>query len=455
MAGTPGCCSSSPTRPCARSSSAAAGLGSPSPRRPASPRGRLAGALAQRLTRRKFISGAAATGAGLAFAPTAAARRRKPVRRVDVAIVGAGLAGLTAARNLTRKGQEVCVLEARDRVGGRVLNHNVSRGVASEVGAEFIGPTQDRIAALARAMGVATFKTYQGGSNVFYARGQRSTYDPAGLPPDPDVIQIIQALTGNFDPMAAQVPLSAPWKAARAAEWDAMTAEDWKRANVTSEVGRKLFDGFFGINWGAAPSELSLLFALAYTAGAGDEKNPGTFLRFLLTGGGAQESRFVGGSQRLPIELAKRLGSRVVLDTPMRRIEQSRQGVEVFSERVTVRAKRVIVAVPPVLAARIHFAPGLPKAHLQLLRSIFPGALIKWNAVYDTPFWRAEGLTGQAVSDTGPAQFTFDSSPPAGSPGIVFGFIGGDAARAVSKLSPQARRDAVLANFAAYFGDQA
>jgi len=411
--------------------------------------------LAQEITRRKFVAGAAATGAGLAIAPTSVARRSKPVRRVDVAIVGAGLAGLTAARNLTRMGHEVCVLEARDRVGGRVLNHTIRPGVVVEAGAEFIGPTQDRIAALARAMGVPTFKTYQGGSNVFRARGQNSTYDPAGFPPDPDVIQVIQAVTGGLDTMSKEVPLAAPWKAKRAAEWDAMSLEQWKQANITSDVGRRLFDGFVEINWGADPSELSLLYTLAFIAGAGDEKNAGTFLRFLLTGGGAQESRFVGGSQRVPIEVARRLGSQVVLRTPVRKIEQSSHGVEVLSDRLTVRAKRVIVAVPPVLAARIHFSPALPKRHLELLRKIVAGPLLKYEAVYDTPFWRPKGLTGQTVSDTGPAQFTFDNSPPSGSPGIVFGFIGGNSARSVSALSEQARRDAVLANFAAVLGDEA
>jgi monoamine oxidase len=411
--------------------------------------------LAPQITRRKLLAGAAATGAALAVSPTAVARRPKRVRHVDVAIVGAGLAGLTAARELTRAGHDVCVLEARDRVGGRVLNHTIAPGVAVEAGAEFIGPTQDRIAALARSMGVDTFKTYQGGSNVFLARGQRSLYDPAGFPDDADVVQVIQAVTSGLDAMATEVPLAAPWKAKRAAEWDAMSLEQWKQANVTSDLGRRLFDGFVRINWGAEPAELSLLYALAYIAGAGDEKNKGSFLRFLLTGGGAQESRFVGGSQRVPLELARRLGSRVVLHTPVRRIDQTSTGVEVVSDRLVVRAKRVIVAAPPRLAARIHYSPALPRRQLELLRRMVAGPLMKFDAVYDTPFWRPMGLTGQAVSDTGPAQFTFDNSPPSGSPGIVFGFIGGNDAKRVAALSARARRDAVLANFTALFGDQA
>jgi monoamine oxidase len=127
----------------------------------------------------------------------------------------------------------------------------------------------------------------------------------------------------------------------------------------------------------------------------------------------------------------------------------------VIGDRLTVRAKQAIVAVPPALAARIHFSPALPKRHLELLRRMVAGPLLKFDAVYPTPFWRPMGLTGQTVSDTGPAHFTFDNSPPSGSPGIVFGFVGGNDARMVSALSAQARRDAVLANFAALFGDEA
>jgi monoamine oxidase len=154
-------------------------------------------------------------------------------------------------------------------------------------------------------------------------------------------------------------------------------------------------------------------------------------------------------------EVAKRLGSQVVLRSPVRRIDQSSGGVVVRSDRVTVRAKQAIVAIPPVLAARIDFSPALPRRHRELLSHIVPGQLIKWEAIYETPFWRAQGLNGQVVADSVPAAFTFDNSPPSGTPGILFGFIGSDAARSVAKLSPAARKAAVLGNFTNYFGDQA
>src|SRR3954454_746702 len=233
-------------------------------------------------TRRKLLGSGAAAGASLWLPAAATARRHKrKQRRVDVAIVGAGLAGLTAARELTRAGHEVCVLEARDRVGGRTLNHHISKGVIAEAGGEFIGPTQNHIAALAKEVGVKTFKTYKQGEDVLYARGQLSRYAANGLPPDPDVQQAVIAAVTGLDAMAAEVPVKAPWKAKRAAKWDAMTLEDWANANVTTELGRQTVITAANAIWGADPAQLSLLYVLAYVAASGDEKHKGSFVRLI------------------------------------------------------------------------------------------------------------------------------------------------------------------------------
>ena len=409
----------------------------------------------EQLTRRGLIGAAGAAGAALWLptTATAVAKRKRKQRNVDVVIVGAGFAGLSAARALARKGKEVCVLEARDRVGGRTLNHKISAGVIAEAGGEYIGPTQDRIAALAKSVGVDTFKTYDTGNYVLYARGQRSVY-PAGLPTDPEIQQgVIKAL--SLDQMAAEVPVDAPWKAKRAAEWDAMTLGQWIATNIPDPVAQKILDAAAQSIWGADPSELSFLYALWYIACAGNPKNKGSFVRLISTTGGAQESRFMGGSQLVAQKVAKALGSQVVLESPVRRIVQSGNRVVVTSDRFVVHAERAIVAVPPALVSGIDFSPDLPRMRRNLVRRIVPGHLIKWEGIYDTPFWRAEGLAGQAVSDTGIANVTFDNSPPNGSPGILFSFIGGSNANAAAKLSVAARRQAVLTDFANYFGPQA
>jgi monoamine oxidase len=406
-------------------------------------------------TRRGLVAGAAATGAG-ALLPVSAAGRRRRRRKVDVAIVGAGFAGLTAARQPAAAGEEVCVLEARDRVGGRALNHRVQKGVVAEVGGQYVGPTQNRVLALAKAMGVRTFPTYNEGDNVLVLNQRVSRYPATpGLSDDPDFQEAILTAITKLNPMSEEVPVEAPWKAPRAEEWDNTTLGQWRDQNISSNGARRLFDVATEALFGAESDELTLLYVLFYTAAAGNEKVKGDFARLIATPDGAQESRFVGGSQRICIELAKQLGSQVVLKAPVRRIEQAGGRVTVTSDKLVVEAREVIVAVPPVLAARIDFAPALPRGRQKLLRGIVPGHLIKWEAVYDTPFWRDAGYSGQAVSEVGPANTTFDNTPPSGSPGILFGFVGGVQARGFAKRPRSARRKEVLTNFVTYFGEEA
>jgi monoamine oxidase len=410
------------------------------------------------LTRRELVGGALAGAAALAAAGPAAAatptQRRRRTRRADVAIVGAGLAGLTAARRLAAAGHSVVVLEGRDRVGGRTLNANLGGGHVTELGGQFIGPTQNRIAALARAVGVQTFPTFNTGQNVSLVTGQRVPYPAVpGVPADPDIAAaLVEAL--KLDQLARQVPVAAPWTAKDAARLDRQTLADFRDANVPSPRGRAAFDAICQANWGAEASELSLLFALAYVAAAGDERHRGSFLRLITTGGGAQQSRFVGGSQVVSERIAERLGRRVVLGTPVRRVVQDADGVNVIAAGLTVRARRAIVAVPPVLALDIAFAPALPRSKVRMLRGLRPGHLMKAEAVYPRPFWRDAGLTGQSVGDFAVGS-TFDNSPPDGSIGVLMGFVGGAQARRLRTLSAAQRRAAVLDAFAAYYGEAA
>jgi monoamine oxidase len=252
------------------------------------------------------------------------------------------------------------------------------------------------------------------------------------------------------------VPCDQPWTAPNAAEWDGQTVETWKQNNLATDNGRFLLDVGIEAVFAAEARDLSLLFLLFYIASAGNESTPGTFERLINTGGGAQESRFVGGSQLVSIRMAKRLDKRVVLGAPARRIEQSRSGVRVFSDAGLVASgKRVIVAMAPSLAGRIEYRPALPALRDQLTQRVPNGSVIKCEAVYDKPFWRDAGLTGQAVSDASPVRITFDNTPPDGSPGVLLGFIEGTAAREYTRKTASERRAAVLNNFATYFGDRA
>jgi monoamine oxidase len=380
-------------------------------------------------------------------------------RTADVVVVGAGFAGLTAARELVKAGRSAIVLEARKRVGGRALNQPLAGGEVSERGATFVGPTQDRVLALAKAMGVATFDTYEQGDNVYISGGRRTTYSDTGLtgvaPPDPLILADLVLVAQRLDEMSKHVPVDAPWKARRARSWDARTLESWIRSNSLSPWFRRLMRAATRPIFGAEPRELSLLYVLFYIAASGNEDNPGTFERNVNTRMGAQQSRFVGGSQSICERVAAQLGRRVVLGSPVRRIVQYDSAVRVVADRMTVRAKRVIVAIPPTLAGRIAYDPDLPFERDQLTQRLPQGTLTKVTAVYDKPFWREAGLNGTAISDGGPISTTFDDSPPSGKPGVVFGFVGGARARTFNAMSPADRRAAALRNFVEFFGAQA
>jgi monoamine oxidase len=416
----------------------------------------------RQITRRGLIGGAAAGGA-LAVMPSAgsAAPKQPSARSADVVVVGAGLAGLAAARQVVASGRSVLVLEARDRVGGRVLSHTLQGGSYSELGGMFTGPTQDHIQAAASDVGVALYPTYNTGNNVFVGGdGRREEFpgdSPLGsAPADPVVAPDIALAVTQLDEMATHVPVDAPWTAPNAEEWDRQTLDTWLREHtsgnpefmaVTSAATEAIF--------GCEPRELSLLYTVYYIAASGNENNQGTFERNFNTGGGAQERRFAGGTHLIPQRMAAQLGDRVLLNAPVRRIDQSASGVTVQSDAGAVNAKRAIVAIPPTLAGRIFYQPALPPLLDQLTQRMPQGSLMKFEAVYPTPFWRDRGLTGQVVSENGPVKVTFDVSPESGSPGIMMGFIGGHEARDWEQRSVASRRDAVLRQFAHFFGDQA
>jgi monoamine oxidase len=411
------------------------------------------------LTRRRLIVGAAAAALPAGAAARAKPRNRRRARRADVVVVGAGLAGLAAAREVVRAGRSAIVVEARRRVGGRTLNQPIGGGKVVEIGGQWVGPTQDALLGLARELGVGTYKTYNDGNNVYYRNGLLLPYKsggPAGpVPPDPTGAADAEQALARIDQMAGEVPRDAPWTAPNAEDWDSQTVETWKQANLTTDGGRFLIDVGVEAVFAAEPRDLSLLFLLFYVASAGNETTPGSFERLLNTPGGAQESRFVGGSQLVSLRMAKALAGRVALGHPVRRITQTRSGVTVDCDGLTVHGKRAIVAMAPSLAGRIDYHPKLPPLRDQLTQRVPNGSVIKCEAVYDRPFWRDAGLTGQAVSDASPVRVTFDNTPPDGSPGVLLGFIEGEAARFWGAVPAARRRAAVLENLAIYFGKRA
>jgi monoamine oxidase len=368
----------------------------------------------------------------------------------DVVVVGAGLAGLAAARDLISAGRSVVLLEARDRVGGRLLNEEIGDGKVVEVGGQWIGPTQDRIAALARDVGVGTFPTYAKGENVLELDGKLRRYTGTIPRIAPHVIADFAQAQLKLDRLAKKVPLDAPWRAPNARRLDSQTFESWARRNVYTRAGRTMLDIAFEAVWAAEPADVSLLHVLFYMHSAGG------FDALVDTEGGAQEDRFEGGSQVVAIRLAERLGDGVVrLGTPVRAIEHSENGVTVHADGAKLRCRRAIVAIPPTLAGRIAYDPPLPAQRDQLTQRMPQGSVIKAMAIYERPFWRDDGLSGQATSETGPARFVIDNSPPDGSPGVLLAFLEGDRARRLGQLPPDDRRREVVAGLTRVFGPRA
>jgi monoamine oxidase len=409
------------------------------------------------LSRRRVLGTSAVTAAGAALTAvsTSSPASASAAASTDVVVIGGGLAGLTAARNLIAAGKSVVLLEARDRAGGRVYNMPLGDGTTSEGGAEFIGPTQDRIAALATDMGVATFKTYNTGSNIYWRNGAKSTYGTGELPPDPDLADLYPALQQLGTIAATEITPGKPWTATKAEEYDSQSFYTWSRANTTTDGARVLLDEFISSTLSVRSRDVSLLYVLNYIASAGDESNYGTIDRLINVEGGAQESRFVGGSALVPLTLAAKLGNVVRYGVPARKVTVSNNKVTVTTDGVTVIAKRAIVAMSPAMAAKIDFDPALPASRAQLMQRYPMGSIAKFVAVYSTPFWRADGLTGQAVSDSGPIDATFDNSPPDGSRGILMGFINQSNMRKLDGATSAAFTAACLGSFVKYFGAKA
>jgi monoamine oxidase len=374
---------------------------------------------------------------------------RTRTRDADVIVVGAGLAGLVAARDVRAAGASVLVLEARDRVGGRTLNHDIGDGKVVEVGGQWVGPTQHRMLAVARDLGVETFPTYDDGENVIEWKGKLVRYSGAIPRINPAILADVGQAQFRLDRLARQVPVDAPWTAPKADELDGQTFATWLRRNVASASARTLFEIGCEAVWAQEPSDLSFLHVLFYTHSAGG------FDALIGTSGGAQQDRFVGGSQVISHKLAEPLGKALHLSAPVRAVAHGPDGVTVSADGVTAKGKRAILAIPPTLCARIAYDPPLPGARDQLTQRVAQGTVTKCMAIYDEPFWRAQGLTGQATSETGPVRVTFDNSPPDGSPGVLLGFLEGHHARQLGQVSPTQRRDAVVGTFARLFGARA
>jgi len=362
----------------------------------------------------------------------------------DAVIVGAGFAGLTAARELIQLGHEVVVLEGRDRVGGRSCTATLA-GVPVDLGATFVGPTQDEVLKLAADLGLQTIPTHDDGDNLIRWRGRVRPY--RGTTPKLSIRELLDLgrVRWHLGRLSRRVSLEEPWTVD--GPLDAMSVQEWLGSIRASTAVRDLMALVSRVTWGGEPDQVSMLHAVRYVKAAGGMD------RMLDTRGGAQQDRFPGGTQQIALRIADELGTRVQLNAPVSRLEwRDLAGVTVSWEGGDVHARYAIVAVAPEHRAGIEFWPELPLEYRELVERWPQGNLSKAYAAYETPFWRAKGLSGQALCDDGPVFITFDVSPSARGPGILLGFAD---ARTFDPLPPPHRREAALGCFADIFGDAA
>jgi putrescine oxidase len=368
----------------------------------------------------------------------------------DVAIVGAGPSGLAAATELRKAGLSVAVLEARDRVGGRTWTNTID-GASLEIGGQWVSPDQESLIALIGELGLETFDRYREGESVYIsAAGERTRYSGDSFPVDETTEKEMDRLVALLDDLAAQVGPEEPWAHPMARELDTISFEQWLIRESDDAEARGNIGMFIAGGMLTKPAHaFSALQAVLMAASAGSFSH-------LVDENFILDKRVVGGMQQVSIRMAAALGDDVILDAPVRTVRWNSDGATVFADGdIEVHAKRVVLAVPPNLYSRISYDPPLPRRQHQMHQHQSLGLVIKVHAVYDTPFWREDGLSGTGFGASEIVQEVYDNTNHQDSRGTLVGFVSDAKADAMFELDEQDRRARILESIAHYLGPKA
>ena len=385
-----------------------------------------------------------------------AARDEISADSCDVVVVGAGIAGLTAAERLVAAGLDVRVLEARDRVGGRTECGRFASGTAIELGGQWVGPTQDEVLALVERLGLETFTVHDEGVSLLFANGERSLGHDETFGLGSESARAFASLVEHIDRIASGIDRDAPWDSAEARVLDRMTAAQWLEENCDDSAARDFAATMLTTIVAAEAHEYSALHMLFYLSSGGG------LHRMMLTIGGAQEARVRGGTHQLSEGLARQLGQRVLLDEEVLRVDgwgyhsaEDGTSITVTTTRRTLTCRRIVIALPPTMATRVSYEPPLPSARDRAQSHMLPGDVVKFQIEYPRAFWRDAGLSGTVMSLDHDVSLVYDNCVPDSDAGILVAFVEGSHARALYEVDEAERERRVVADLTEYFGEEA
>ena len=390
---------------------------------------------------------------------------------VDVVVIGAGLSGLVAALKLQKGGKRVLILEARDRIGGRMYRESTIKGGVLDMGGQWVGDSQAAILGLLGDLQIERFVSYNSGHSIQSWNGEKTGFDgsvshllagrcqgPDYLPPEymqacaaagqrlPDCLPVsAQARIWNkFMDISKATPAERPWEAADAHVLDSMTFQSWLENESNDSYAEWLLAMLARIGGSGAfePKAVSMLH-MAWTQQVGPQSEAPE--KWLLKGGAGQ----------VPELMARRLPNSILVSARAQSITQHVRGVAVGTPGLTVNARQVIVAIPPSQRAGIEFLPPLPPTHTGFIQRTPMGSLSKVHAIYPNAFWRKQCLSGSGAGNLRTCEFIADSSPESGTPGILTSFIAGDRNIELAGKSDIEIRNLVLTDLAYYFGSEA
>ncbi|MBR8829915.1 MAG: L-amino acid dehydrogenase [Chroococcopsis gigantea SAG 12.99] len=368
----------------------------------------------------------------------------------DCIVIGAGLAGLITARDLKRAGLEVLVLEARDRIGGRMVGEYLPSGQWIDKGGQWVGPTQDRFLALVDEYGIRRFTSPSEGKKVLFFGGKRYEFDGffqgfhEGEAPGVRGEEWNDALEAwqRFEALCSTLPPGPPY-ANR--DLDNRTFAQWIEENTVTAFARWYFAymcravGYLGP---AEPHEVSLLHVLRGHKSASQAEHP-------------EAQLLHGGAGQIPGKIAAELGGIIRVGEPVVRVSQESESLTVQTLKGSYQGKFAVVAMTPHLAGKIIYEPPMPPHRQQLTQRVPMGCCAKILVSYDRPFWREKGFAGIGLGNCQTLELCADSSDPETGVGVIATFVVGDRYQGWRPLPDDARRLAVLSDLSLFFGESA